>query len=505
MLLGIDLGSTSVKAVLYDTAGNAAAQDSTPMRRFHPSDVHPEWTVWEPAALWDDVAAVCRNVISAAGNAAVIKGIAVTGMGVDGLPMTDDGTALYPLISWLDPRTEHQYEWWMNNIGSEITYRIGGNPVWAMNSACRMLWIKENEPDIFRRTYKWLLIEDFINYRLTGRFATDYSMASYTMLFDKKRRCWSDELSRLADIPAAILPEILPSSSFLGTVTAAAAKKTALKEGTPVYLGGNDHICSSLPVGAFREGCIMNITGTWETVCLVSPTPPEDTALGESGIMTQANVLSDRYTIWGGNPAGEMIEWYRRSVAAALETKQTPDWDALIAAAQESPPGCGGVMFLPHLDGCKCPWVDPRSRGAFIGLNTRTSHSEMFRSVIEGLGYQILTVIRLMEASVQMQAAELIATGGGTRNRFWMQNKADMTGLRVRIPAVGEATVLGAAILAGIGAGVYRDAEDAFVQVGRTGETLEPNEKLTAFYNARLPLFRSLYEATAPLHRQNEG
>ncbi|MDR1491645.1 MAG: hypothetical protein LBT05_02830 [Planctomycetaceae bacterium] len=503
MFLGIDLGSTSVKAALYDAGGNVVVQSAVAMRRFHPNPDHPEWTVWDPDALWQDVALVCRNVVQAIGDASQIQAVAATGMGMDGLPMTEDGKALYPFISWHDPRTAPQFDWWIKNIGEKKTYSIGGNPVWTINSALRMLWIKENEPRIFAETFKWLLIEDFINFKLTGRFATDYSMASCTMLFDQKKRNWSEELCRLSGIPISILPEASPSSTFLGTVNASAAA-TGLKEGTPVFLGGHDHICSSLPIGAFREGNVMNITGTWETIGLVSTSPPVDVPLGENGIMTQSNVLADRYMIWGGNPAGEMLEWYRRAVAveAGKNDSLLPDWNVLIPLAESAPPGSGGVMFLPHLDGCQCPWVDPYSRGTFIGLNTRTSHQELLRSVIEGLGYQILTVIRVMESSLGMKATEVVATGGAVRNRFWMQNKADATGLRVRIPAVEEATVLGAAMLAGIGVGMYRDAEDAFARVCKTSEIFEPNEDRTAFYQERFPLFQELYAAVSPLHRR---
>jgi len=521
MFLGIDLGSTSIKAVVYDAAGDVAARGSTPMRRFHPNAEHPEWTVWEPNALWEDVAVVCRDAVKQLGEAEKIQAVAVTGMGMDGLPMAEDGTPLYPLISWHDPRTAPQYEWWMKHIGAEKTYRIGGNPVWAINSALRMLWLKENEPKIFADTYKWLLIEDFINYKLCGRFATDYSMASCTMLFDQTSHCWSEELCELSEIPREILPDVLPSSTFLGEISDAAAAFTGLKKGTPVFLGGHDHICSSLPVGAFREGSVMNITGTWETIGLISTVPPVHVPLGENGIMTQSNVLADRYMIWGGNPAGEMLEWYRRSVAVSPQSPQTalnatlhetaekngtiqqsalPDWDVLIPLAESAAAGSGGVMFLPHLDGCQCPWVNPHSRGTFIGLNSRTSHRELLRSVIEGLGYQILTVIRVMESSLNMRATEVVATGGAIRNRFWMQNKADMTGLRVRIPAVEEATVLGAAMLAAIGLGVYRDAEDAFARVCKSSETFEPNAERTAFYQHRFPLFKELYNAVSPIH-----
>ncbi|MDR1959816.1 MAG: hypothetical protein LBQ54_12365 [Planctomycetaceae bacterium] len=512
-LLGIDLGSTSIKAILYDVQGKAAARSSRPMRRFHPSPDHPEWTVWDPAEIWTETAAACRDAMRLLdGSRGSIRGIAVTGMGMDGLPMSEEGKPLYPLISWHDPRTQPQYDRWLQDITAEKTYRIGGNPVWAINSALRMLWVKENEPDLFRRTFRWLLIEDYMNHCLTGRFATDYSMASCTMLFDQKHQRWSEEMCRLAGIPRDILPEALPSSAFLGELTESAARQTALPQGTPVFLGGHDHICSSLPVGAFRPGTVLNITGTWEAVDMVSQEPPLDVPLGRSGITVQSHVVPKAYMIWGGNPAGEMIEWYRREIAASLTGEITgteegnsspPGWEILVKQAEKARPGSDGVMFLPHLGGSSCPQVDSLSRGTFIGLSTRTSHAEMILSIIEGLGFQLRNVLTTMEQGLGHKAAEIVAVGGATRNEFWMQNKADMTHLPVRVPEIEEATVLGAAVLAGIGAGLYSDAEDAFSRIHQGRQrTYLPNERLTGFYANLFPIFRDLYSSVAPLHRR---
>ena len=505
LLLGIDLGSTSIKAILYDLSGNVVARGDRPMQRFHPNPDHPEWTVWDPDELWNQTAAACRDMVSQIDDAKRIKGIATTGMGMDGLPMTEDGQAMYPLISWHDPRTQPQYDWWVKNITAEKTYSIGGNPVWAINSALRMLWIKEHEPDIYANMFKWLLIEDYINHCLTGTFATDFSMASCTMLFDQKTQSWSDEMCNLSGIRKEILPNAFASCTQIGEVTLAAAEKSGLAVGTPVFLGGHDHICSSLPVGAFRPGVVLNITGTWEMVDLVSAMPPLDIPLGRSGITTQSHVIPAQYMVWGGNPAGEMIEWYRRAIASPLlpDENQTPlDWGILINQATSAKPGAAGLLFLPHMCGSSCPQVDPRSLGVFTGLTPRTTHAEMIRSIFEGLSFQLLDMIRVMEEGTRRQGSEIIAVGGAVRNKFWMQNKADIVGRKVCVPNVEEATVLGAAILAGIGAGLYRNAEDAFDRIPRESVTYQPDEKLTEYYDGLFPIYRELYTATAPVNHK---
>jgi xylulokinase len=503
LLLGLDLGSTSIKAILYDLEGNVVAKGTRLMRRFHPNPEHPEWTVWDPTELWNETASACREALAQIADPGDVKGIATTGMGMDGLPMSETGKPLYPLISWHDSRTQPQFDWWMRTITAEKTYSIGGNPVWAINSALRMLWIKENEPEIYRNTFKWLLIEDYINHCLTGAFATDFSMASCTMLFDQRTQTWSDELCRLADLPKSILPDVFVSSTLIGQINEEAAKRTGLRQGTPVFLGGHDHLCSAIPVGAFRPGVVMSITGTWETVGLISETPPLDLPLGRSGITTQSFILPKRYMIWGGNPSGEMIEWYRREIAIPLlkhENMVPLNWDVMIEHAKSAKPCSGGILFLPHLDGSQCPYVDPRSRGVFAGISTRTTHAEMIRSIFEGLGYQIMDVIAMMEQGTNHKGTEVVAVGGAIRNKFWMQNKADMLGRTVRVPEIDEATVLGVAILAGIGAGLYRDAEEAFEHVKRESLVYEPDETLTKQYAEVFPIYRQLYAATAPIN-----
>lgn len=503
-LVGIDLGSTSLKAVVYDKAGNALASGSRPTERFNPSPEHPEWTVWQPKQIWFGTAQAIKEAVGKLDDPSKIRGVAVTGMGMDGLPIDDDGNWLYPFISWLDARTAGQHKWWLENVGADRTFSIGGNPVWAINSALRIRWMMENEPDIIARTDKWLLIEDFLNFMLSGRRATDYSMASCMMLFDQRARDWSPELLKMAGIDRRLMPEALPATTHLGGVTASAAAATGLPEGTPVILGGHDHLCGALPVGAYKPGVVLSVTGTWEIVSAAAREPVLEPELRQTGLTVQAHVARDSWAAWASTPAGECIEWFRKQYGAEdvrrAKAEGTSDWQYIIAAAESAGPLSGGAMFLPHLSGSTCPAVDPASRGAFVGLRSLTTRGEMIRAIFEGLGYQFLDILGALEQGAGIEAQKVVAVGGATRNAFWMQNKADVSGRCVETPDVEEATPLGAAMLAGIGTGVYDDEDDACKHVYRPGATFSPDPRRTELYARGFELYRQIYPALKPIN-----
>ncbi len=505
-LMGIDLGSTSLKAVVYDLMGNAVASGSRPTERFHPNPEHPEWTVWEPEQIWGGTAAAIREAVTALDDPRQVKAVAVTGMGMDGVPVDEQGKWLYPFISWHDPRTGPQLQWWQENIGADKVFSIGGNPLWPINSALRILWMAENEPEILARTDKWLLIEDFLNFMLCGRRATDYSMASCTLLFDQRKLDWSGEMLEASGIDRRLMPDAHPSSTVVGEVTAAAAQATGLPEGTPVVLGGHDHLCGALPVGGFRPGVVLDVTGTWEIIETATDQPVLTPELETMGVTVQAHVARGMYSTWGSNVAGEMLEWYRKEfgfqAAHQAEKEGGSDWDHLMAAAADSPPGARGVMFLPHMSGASCPVVDPKSRGAFVGLGSLTTHADVLRAIIEGLDYQFLDIVTAMESGLGVAIDKFVAVGGAVRNELWMQNKADVVGRPVEVPEVEEATPLGAAILAGIGVGLYRDEQDAFEHVYRPGKTYEPDPKLAPRYAEWFQVYRQMYPALKPLSHQ---
>jgi xylulokinase len=500
-LAGIDLGSTSLKCVIYDPAGNVVSAGTRPTERVHPDPVHPEWTVWDPAQIWGGAAAAARDAMARLAAPRSIAAVAVTGMGMDGLPVDENGAWLYPFISWLCPRTEPQHQWWLKNIGAERTFAIGGNTLWRFSTALRMLWMAEHEPAIMARTHKWLLIEDFLNYMLCGRLATDYSMASCTLLFDQRARTWSRELLSASGVDGRLLCDPFPSGTILGEVNRAAASATGIPEGTPVVLGGHDYLCGALPVGAITPGVILDVTGTWEVVQATIPGPVLTPALQGMGATVECHVARDMYSAMGAAVSSEMLEWYRREYGSDAKARAAArgcaDWETLMEEAAASPPGSRGALFLPHMSGSGCPIVDTRSLGGFVGLSDRTTRGDILRALIEGLDYQLLDIIGAMQANLGVDVSKLVVVGGAVRNAFWMQNKADMIGRAIEVPDVEDASPLGAAMLAGIGAGVYRDERDAVEQVGKPVTKWEPDTRAAARYAEWFPIYKSIYPALA--------
>ncbi|MGA2975173.1 MAG: FGGY family carbohydrate kinase [Spirochaetia bacterium] len=498
-LVGIDLGSTSLKAVIYDLAGNVVASGSRPTERFHPDPAHPDWTVWDPAQIWGGTAAATREAVAGLDDPGAIAAVAVTGMGMDGVPVDQKGKWLYPFISWLCPRTEPQRQWWSEQIGAEKTFSIGGNSLWAFSTALRLLWMAEKEPQVLARTKKWLLIEDFLNFMLCGKQATDYSMASCTLLFDQKSRIWSREMLGLSGIDGRLLCDPLPSGTVLGEVNRAAAEATGLPAGTAVVLGGHDYLCGALPAGALAPGVFLDVSGTWEVVQATIPGPVLSPELQRIGATVECHVARNMYSAMGAAISAEMLEWYRREFGAEARAKAAArgcaDWETLSEEAAASPLGSNGVLFLPHMGGSGCPVVDSRSRGGFVGLAMMATRGDMLRSVIEGLDYQLLDIIQQLGANIGFGVEKLICVGGAARNPFWMQNKADVIGRAIEVSHVEDASPLGAAMLAGIGVGLYRDEQDAFEQVRKPGSIYEPDLSISARYAEWFPIYKSVYPA----------
>jgi xylulokinase len=505
-LAGIDLGSTSLKCVIYDLAGNVVASGTRPTEQFHPNPDRPEWTVWQPEQIWGGTAEAMKDAVAKLDDARDIKAVAVTGMGMDGLPVDEKGAWLYPFISWHDPRTEPQLRWWQSNIGAQVTFGTGGNTLWPFSTALRLLWMAEHEPEILARTDKWLLIEDFLNFMLCGRKATDYSMASCTLLFDQRTRDWSDDILGRSGIKRQLMCDAYPSGTLLGEVSESAAKATGLVEGTPVVLGGHDYLCGALPVGAFKPGIVLDVTGTWEIVLASIPKPILTPEVQKLGVTVETHVAKDIYTVWGGAVASDMLEWYRKEYGFEAQQRAQVeggvDWDYLMADVAASPPGARGAMFLPHMSAAGCPVVDARSMGAFVGLSNFVHNGDMLRAIIEGLDYQVLDIVTALKTGLGINPDKLVAVGGATRNQFWMQNKADVVGLPIEVPEVEEATPLGAAILAGIGVGLYADEQDAFERVYKPGITYQPDPKLAPNYAEWYQIYKQLYPILAPVSHQ---
>ena len=498
-LLGVDVGSTNLKAVLYDLNGDAVASASEPTQRITPDVEHPDWAIWQPEQIWGGVAGSIRQVVSQIKDPKEVKGVSVTGMGMDGVPLDSKGNWLYPFISWHCPRTKPQQERWLETVGAEKQFSISGSPVWPFHTSFRLIWMKENEPEILSRTHKWVLIEDFINFMLCGQYATDYSMASSTSLFDQNKQQWSDELINLAGIDKDLLCDAKPAGTVVGCVHGKASEKTGLAKGTPVVLGGHDYCCGCLPTGAFAPGVILDVIGTWEMVVATIDQPLLDTSLCDAGALVDSHVADGKWAIMAAAVAGDMTEWFK-SQFGYEEVKQADDekisqWHYLVEKASASPAGSNGVLFLPHMSGSFSPVIDSESTGAFVGLRNTNSKADMFRAVIEGVNFQFMDIIENLQASLLEMPEKIIAIGGPTKNELWMQTKADITSKIVEISEVAEPVTLGAAMLAGIGTEVYGDLPQAYEAVRKKTRVVVPNKKEHSKYVDIYRKYKKLYLA----------
>lgn len=496
-IMGIDLGSMSLKAVIYDLEGNLVSLGVCLNEVAFMDPEHPHWAFWDPDKIWSGVSAAIRQALSGIADSLLIKGIAVTGMGMDGLPVDKEGKWLYPFISWQCKRTQPQYRQWLENVGREKIFHKSGKQMLVFDTVYRLMWMKENHPDILARADKWLLIEDYINFMLCGCKATDFSMASSTSVFDQEKRNWSDELMRIAGIDTSLLPDIIPSGTMLGMVTNIAAADTGLAEGTPVVMGGHDYHCAALASGAFIPGTVMDITGTWEMVLAASERICMSDEIFNAGLTFESHVAKNTYSIMGSNVSGDMLEWFRTNYGheekLLSEQKGLDEWELLMEKAETAPCGSGGVFFLPHFCGSSCPEIDSTSLGAFIGLDKTTGKDDMLRALIEGLNYQLREMIEALERGLRQKVQRIVAVGGAARNTFWMKNKADVTGIIVEVPRMEEVTSLGAAMLAGIGTGIYRDEMDAFRHIFKKGYCYSPDILTYKKYDEYFSIYKSLY------------
>ena len=489
-IIGIDIGTTNIKVIFFDDAGHIAAEMGTPS----PTGIDGDGkTVYDPLKIWRTVCVLLKhnsNVITAEyGSQALqqICGIAVTGMGEAGVPLDAEGNELYPIIPWYDTRTLPYVDLWRESLGDDRLFAITGLKNQHIFTANKLRWLKDQEPEVFAKMRRWHCVPDYIGYKLTNCSAIDRSLASRTMLLNMSKGQWSESMLKAAGLSVDIMPPIVRSGTRIGELTSHASEQCGIPAGTPVFSGGHDHICGALADGIFGAGQVLDSSGTAEEV-LVSTDLSEDIfRLGRKGFNVGYHVASNHYYIAGGIPAsGASVDWFHREFSP-LE-------------AGGSLPGANGILFLPHLRGSSSPSRDQISRGAFLGVSAAASKSDFLQAVYEGICFEAR---HLMEQILENKAPKrIVSIGGGTKNKAWLQVKADVFGLPVEVPEIRESTAFGAALLAGIGAGLYHDEQDAFSRTYRVGLRVEPNLAAHSVYKNTYPIFRELYESLLPLNEK---
>jgi xylulokinase len=496
ILIGADVGTTNIKVVAFERNGRALEGASSPTPTYYP---RPGRAHHDAEELWDSFAATVRRVTEKLDDPGRVASIAIASMGEAAVPLDSGGEPTSDIIAWFDGRAWPQAERLGRVVGQDRLFGLTGLSLQPIFGLCKLLWLKENEPDAYSRTATWLNVADYMAFRLCGVAATDYSLASRTLALDLHGLQWAGELLEEVGIPPDLFAPLRGGGSSLGPVTPDATSATGLPESAGVATGGHDHVCGALAAGVTQKGTMLNSLGTAEAIFLPLEHPLTDPHIGQQGY-TQGAHVAGRYYVFGGQyTSGASVEWVREALGGI-------DYDTMISEAEEIPPGSLGAFFLPHLRLANPPYDDPAARGAFVGLSTDVGRGAIFRAVLEGLAYDSRNSLEpLLDHSGIDELATIYAIGGGAQNRLLMRIKATVLNQEITVVGVEEATSLGAAVLGGIGAGVYADVPSALRELRYAENTIEPVPDEVPFYDAAFRrVYGRLYPSLRGVHHEIE-
>lgn len=467
IIMGIDVGTTNIKAGLFHPNGTSIklASRSTPTRQ-----TEEGYYYYDPTELWDTVSAVIREA-SRGITGEEIASIGIASMAEAGLLVDEQtGVPRSHLIPWFDTRTMDQIEQ-IKQAGEPLErFTATGLRANFKQGLSKILWLRDRGGADLTNV-KWLSMGDYIAYQLTGRMATDYSLAARTFAYRIDRKCWDEAWIRHFDLSPNLFPEVLPAGTPLGTVSNDVASGLGLSNHTTVAIAGHDHVCASLSVGAVTPGIVFDSMGTAETLVGMLNERPLGEAEFATGLSYGCHVVPNRYFWMGGiNAAGGSIEWLRSKLS---DTEMSYERMAeLLSQTKQQPTG---ILYYPYLSGSGAPNPDPQAKAAFIGVTKSHSQGDLLKAVLEGTSYELESIRRKAEQIAGESISHLIAVGGGTRNHHWMRVKSDVTGCQITVSQVAEATLLGAAVTAAIGVGTYASVEEAAVIIrSEQSEIMEP-------------------------------
>lgn len=420
-LLGLDISTTGAKALLIDAAGAVIGSATSPLTLSTP---RPLWSEQNPADWWAGMAASIRQVLAEQNVAGDdIAAIGLTGQ-MHGLVLLDDsGQVLRPAILWNDGRTQAQCDEMRARLGRARLIQITGNDALTGFTAPKVLWVQQNEPDVYARARHILLPKDYIRYRLTGDYAMDKADGAGTILFDLRARDWSPEVLSALEIPAEWLPPTYEGPAVTGVVSAAAAAETGLHAGTPVVGGGGDQAAQAVGVGAVEPGVIALTLGTSGVVFAATPSALIEP---EGRLHAFCHAAPGRWHFMGVMlSAAGSLQWYRDALAPGVS------FDDLVAEAATIPPGSEGLLFLPYLTGERTPHPDPLARGAWVGLTIRHGRPHLTRAVLEGVAFGLKDSFTLIQGAGLGGIEQVRVSGGGAKSALWRQIMADVLGVEL--------------------------------------------------------------------------
>jgi xylulokinase len=490
-VLGIDTSTTATKAVLVDESGAVAGIGTAEYGFATP---HPGWTEQDPALWWDGTVAAIRAALAEAGlRGEDVAAIGLTGQMHGAVLLDGSGVPLRPAILWNDQRTAVECEAIRAAVGPRRLIELTGNDAVTGLTAPKLVWIREHEPDVWRRAEHLLLPKDFVRLRLTGDHAMDKADGSGTLLFDLARRDWSAEVTDALAIPRAWLPETFEGPEVTGVVSAVGAAATGLRAGTPVVAGGGDQSANAVGVGVVGPGDAALSLGTSGVVFAATTSPLFDP---EGRVHAFCHALPGRWHLMSVMlSAAGSLRWFRDTFASG-----TP-FDELVATASAVPAGSEGLLFLPYLSGERSPHPDPLARGSFVGLTLAHERRHLVRSVLEGVAFGLRDGLDLMRSAGMPAPSQIRASGGGIASPLWRQILSDVLETELVTVSTTEGAAFGAAVLATVAAGWHGTVESATSALVRTTPVASPGPDV-ARYRDMHAAYRGLYPALKPLfHR----
>lgn len=467
-ILILDCGATNVKTCLVDTGGRIVASHSLPNETV-PDPYYPGGLIWNIDDIWNKLALCCRQTTAAAQDAEIIA-VTVTTFGVDGTPVKKNGTLCYPVISWQCSRTEAVEKNIDRYFNREWLYQTTGLQPYHFNTIHKLIWLRENRPDVLDDTDYWLMMPSLILYRLSGEFITDATMAGTSMLTDLRKRSFSDAILAPLGLDPAIFPKYTEPGTIIGKVTGKAAGTLGINPGIPVVAAGHDTQFAILASGAGINQPVLS-SGTWEILMVRARSEALKIPLRSTGVTIELDARPGLVNPGLQWVASGVLEWIGRLFFGDLSGDHSR-YSVMIGEAEAIQAGCNGTRMIPEL----FPGGFSRKPGVIGGLTHETTRAHIYRAALEALSCYLAYGLAKLQQVGDYTARDLICVGGGSRNRLWNQIRADVLGIPVKALDMKETTALGAAMIAFTGLGIYKSDEQAFNAIESRYDVFEPGE-----------------------------
>jgi xylulokinase len=490
-VLGLDVGTGGTRAVVVDPLGRIAVSATEEHQPFASPQIG--WAEQRPEDWWRAASLAIRKVLCHSDvRADQISCVGLTGQMHGAVMLDDSGRVVRPALIWCDVRTEKQCLELNQQIGPERLIQLTCNPALPNFTLTKLLWVREHEPENWKRVRSVMLPKDFVRFRLTGERATDIADASGTLMLDVAHRRWSSEILEAVEIDPAVLPSLYESPEICGRISAAGAAATGLAAGTPVVAGAGDQAAGATGMGIVRPGAVSATIGTSGVVFAATDRPAMDT---KGRLHTFCHAVPGRWHVMGvTQAAGLSLRWFRDNFRSLPATNGTDPYDLLTAEAAKAPPGADGLLWAPYLMGERTPYLDSNARAALVGLTASHTRAHVVRAILEGVAFSLKDSFTIFE-EMNLPVERIRLGGGGARSSLWRQIQADVYGYEVEILEAEEGASYGAAILAGVGAKIWPSVETACVAVVRVKHCVRPDPANAARMSASYASYRRLYPA----------